>query len=97
MVLVLAFCFFIWLDSDISIVSRLFNLILRLLGYLRFLCFEGVSWLSVSISSYLFSVSVSEIYGLYLLDSFFQGDLFLGVSSGLSVLFNIFGRRLLGW
>ena len=67
------FCFFI---SVISIVSRLFNLILRLLGYLGFLCFEGLSWLSVSISSNLFSVSIIEVCGLCLLDSFFQGDLF---------------------
>ena len=87
-VLVLVFCFFIWLDSEISKVSRLFDLILRLLGYLGFLCFEGLSWFSVSISSNLFSVSISEICGLCLLDSFFQRDLFLGVSGGLSVLSN---------
>ena len=65
----------------ISIVSRFFNLILRLLGYLGF-CFEGLSWLSVSISSNLFSVSISEICGLCLLDSFFQGDLFWGLAVG---------------
>ena len=41
--------------------------------------------------SNLFSVSISEICGLCLLDSFFQGDLFLGVSGGLSVLSNFFG------
>ena len=89
--------FFIWLDSEISNVSRLFDLILRLLEYLRFLCFEGFSWHSVSICSNLFSVFISEICGLCLLDSFFQGDLFLGVSGGFSVLSNFFGGRLLGF
>ena len=81
----------------ISIVSRLSDLIFRLLEYLGFLCFEGPYWLSVSISSNLFSVSISDIYGLCLLDSFFQGDLFWGVSSGLSVLSNVFSGRLLGF
>ena len=89
------FCFFIWLDSVISIVSRLFDLILRLLEYLGFLHFEGLSLLSVSISSNLCSISISEIFGLCLLDSFFQGNLFLGVSSGLSVLSNFFSGKLL--
>ena len=70
---------------------------MRLLGYLGFLCFGGLSWLSVSISSNLFSVSISEICVICLLDSFFQGDLFLGISSGLSVLSNFFGGRLLGF
>ena len=57
-------------------------------------CFERLSWLSVSINSNLFSVSISEICGLCLLDSFFQGDLFLGISSGLSMLSNFVGGRL---
>ena len=91
------FCFFIWLNSIISIVSRLFDLILRLLVYLGFLCFEGLSWLPVSISSNLFSVSISEICGLCLLDFFFQRNLFWGASSGFSVLSNFFGGRLLGF
>ena len=63
-----------------------FDLILRLLGSLGFLCFGGLPWLSVSISSNLFSVSISEICSLCLLVSFFQGDLFGGISCGLSVL-----------
>ena len=88
--------FFIWLDSKIAKVSRLFDPILRLLGNLGFLRFEGLSWLSVSISSNLFSVSISEICGLCLLESFFQEDLFLGVSGELLVLSNFFGRKLLG-
>ena len=51
-------------------VSRLFDLIfLRLLGYLQFLCFEGLSWLSVSISSNLFSVSINKNLDLGLLNS----------------------------
>ena len=75
----LAFCFFIWLDLAISIVSRLFNLILlKLFGYLGFLCFEGLSYLSIS--SKLFLVSISEICDLCLLDSFFflRGVLLVG-------------------
>ena len=92
--MVLVFCFFIWLESEISKVSRLFNLILRLWEYLGFLCFGGLPWLSVSISSNLFSVSISESCGLCLLVFFFQGDLFLGVSSGLSVLSNFFGWKI---
>ena len=95
--MVLAFCVFIWLVSEISKVSRLFDLILRLLGYLGFLCFGGLPWLSVSMSSNLFLVSISESCGLCLLVSFFQGDLFWGVSGGLSVLSNFFGGRLLGF
>ena len=91
--MVLVFCFFIWLESEISKVSRLFDLILRLWGSLGFLCFGGLSWLSVSISSNLFSVSISEIWGLCLLVSFFQGD--WGGSGGLSILSNFFfGRKI---
>ena len=48
-------------------------------------------------SSNLFSVSISESCGICLLVSFFQGDIFLGVSGGLSVLSNVFGGRLLGF
>ena len=70
---------------------------MRLLKYLGFPYFERLSWLSVSISSNLFSVCISESCGLCLLDSFFQGDLFSGVSGGISVLSNFFGRRLLGF
>ena len=40
------------------------------------ICFRVLSWLSVSMSSNLFSVCIS--YGLCLLVSFFQGDFFLG-------------------
>ena len=76
--MVLVFCFFIWLESEISKVSRLFGLILRLLGSLGFLCFGGLPWLSVSISLNLFSVSISEICGLCLVVSFFQEDLLGG-------------------
>ena len=87
-----------WLDSAISIVSRLFDLILlRLLEYLGFLSFEGLSWLSISISSNLFSVLIIEICDLYLLNSFFQGDLFFGVSGRLLLLSNFFGGGLLGF
>ena len=88
--MVLVFWFFIWLESEISKVSKLFDLILRLLGCLGFLCFGGLLWLSVAISSNSFSVSISEICGLCLLVSFFQEDLFLEVSGGLSVLSNFF-------
>ena len=70
---------------------------MRFWGYLGFLCCEGLSCLSVSISSNLFSVSISEICGLCLLDTVFQGDLFLGFSSRLSGLSSFFGRRLMGF
>ena len=42
----------------------------------------------------LFSVSTSEICGLCLLASFFQGDLFWGVSGEVSVLSNFFWRKI---
>ena len=46
----------------ISMVSKLFDLILLgLFGYLGFLCFGGLSWVSVSISPNLFSVSICKI------------------------------------
>ena len=71
---------------------------MRLLGSLGFLCFGGLPWLSVSISSNLFSVSISEICGLCLLVSFFQGDLFGGLAVGFQYCpFFFFGGRLLGF
>ena len=88
--------FFIWLDSVISIVSRL---LIRFCGswagikdFYVLRVFLG----SVSVSSYLFSVSINEILDLCLLDSFFQGYLSFGVSSGLSLLSNFWGGGLLG-
>ena len=81
--------FFIWIDSAFPMVVRLFDLILlRLFGYLEFFCFEELSWLYVSISSTLFSVSINEILDLCLLDSFFQGDLSFGVSGRFLLLCN---------
>ena len=65
----------------------------------------GVFWVSV-LKSFLGSLFPSvQIYFQFLLvrflvcllDIFFQGDLFLGVSSGISVLSNFFGQRLLGF
>ena len=94
--MVLVFCFFIWLESEIFKVSRLFNPILWLWESLGFLFWR--TSLAVSISSNLFSVSISEICSLCMLVSFFQGDLFGGVSGGLSVLSNfLWGGRLLGF
>ena len=63
-------------------VSKLFDLIL--LGFFLDILelIEGFSWISVSISSNLFSVSVSKILYLCLLDSLFQGNLSFGVSYG---------------
>ena len=40
---------------------------------------------------------INEILDLCLLDSFFQGDLFLGVSSGLSLPSNFFWREIVGF
>ena len=75
--------FFIWLDSEISKVSWMFDLILRLLGYLGFLCFDFLGTLFSSVQIYFQFLLVRV-----LLDSFFQGDLFGGgVSGGFSVFF----------
>ena len=81
-VLILVFCFFIWLDSGISKVSRFFNLILKLLEYLGFLFWRAF----LSLCFHQFKFSISEICGLCLLDSFFQGNLFWGVSGGWLVV-----------
>ena len=70
--------FFIWLDPAISMVSKLFDLIL--LRVFRIFLFQGGFHSSVSISLNLLSISINAILDLCLLDSFFQGDLFLGLA-----------------
>ena len=93
--LVSAFCFlffsFGWIQRFPWFLGFLIWFLLRFWGYLGFL----FSWLSVSISLNLFSVSINEILDLCLLDSFFQGDFYFGVSSRFSVIFNCLGGGII--